>query len=103
MLTRRGLDWTAKFAPRDPAPLNARATYIDGEIVVLERSGVSSFAGLEQALSEGRANRMLCFAFDLLHLDGRALRGLPIVQRKNALKALLADFAADARVRYSEH
>jgi len=47
MLTRRGLDWTAKFAPiaHDLTTLKARAAYIDGEVVVLEKSGVSTFAG----------------------------------------------------------
>jgi bifunctional non-homologous end joining protein LigD len=79
MLTRPGLDWTPKFAPiaRDLASLKARAAYIDGEVVVLDQSGVSRFGGLQQALSEGRAERMLYFTFDLLHLDGRDLRGLP--------------------------
>jgi bifunctional non-homologous end joining protein LigD len=105
MLTRHGLDWTAKFAliARDLSSLNTRAAYIDGKVVVLDPSGVSSFRGLQEALSEGRAERMLYFAFDLLHLDGRDLRGLPLIQRKDALKALLAGFAADARFRYSEH
>jgi bifunctional non-homologous end joining protein LigD len=70
---------------------------------VFDPSSVSSFAGLQEALPERRADCTVYFAFDLLHFDGRDLRGLPLVQRKEALNALLAGIAADARVRYSEH
>jgi ATP-dependent DNA ligase len=45
MLTRKGLDWTERFAPiaQALAKLPARAAYLDGEIVVLGKDGISSF------------------------------------------------------------
>lgn len=105
MLTRKGLDWSAKFGPIADAlaSLKARAAYVDGEIIALDPSGVSSFGGLQEALSAGLVDRLLYYAFDLLHLDGRDLRGLPLVTRKEALQALLSGSGADGRVRYSEH
>jgi bifunctional non-homologous end joining protein LigD len=105
MLTRRGLDWTDKFAPiaAAHAGLKARAAYIDGEIVVVDEGGVTDFAGLQEALSEGQADRLAYYAFDLLHLDGKDLRDLPLVDRKAALLRLLSGSGVDDRVRYSAH
>jgi ATP-dependent DNA ligase len=39
--------------------LKIRSVYFNGEIVVLDQRGVSSFGGLQEALSEGRADRLL--------------------------------------------
>jgi bifunctional non-homologous end joining protein LigD len=54
MLTRSGLDWSAKFAPiaAAAAKLRARSAYIDGEMVVLDEDGISDFGALQEALSE---------------------------------------------------
>src|SRR6185436_136159 len=44
------------------------------------------------------------FAFDLLHLDGWDLRRTPLVERKGALRALLAAAPAEAAsLRLSDH
>jgi bifunctional non-homologous end joining protein LigD len=69
MLTRRGLDWTARFQPIADAltKLNASDAYIDGEVVMPDEAGVSSFASLQDALSlKNRTERLIYFAFDLL-------------------------------------
>ena len=46
---------------------------------------------------------LVYYAFDLLHLDGRDLMPLPLVQRKEALGALLAGLPKGSPVRCSEH
>src|SRR5262245_6394879 len=53
MLTRTGLDWTARFKPIAAAlaKLRVRSALLDGEVAVLDPSGVSSFAALQDALS----------------------------------------------------
>jgi bifunctional non-homologous end joining protein LigD len=104
MLTRKALDWTAKFRPivQAVAALKARSAYLDGEVVVLDEEGVSSFGLLQEALSEGRADRMAYYVFDLLYLDGRDLRSLPLAARKKALAALLPSSEAGL-VHYCEH
>src|SRR5690606_13380289 len=43
------------------------------------------------------------WAFDLLELDGRDLRRLPLVERKEALRKLLATLPAGSPVHFSEH
>ena len=77
MLTRKGLDWTERFAPiaQALAKLPTRAAYLDGEMVVLGKDGVSSFADLQDALSTGQSGRLSYYVFDLLHLDGHDLLG----------------------------
>ncbi|WP_437785810.1 DNA ligase D [Sorangium sp. So ce1097] len=108
LLTRRGQDWTERFpAVRDDlARLPAREAVLDGEIVVVGRDGVTDFQALQNALSEGndgRDGRLLYFAFDLLYLDGRDLRGCAQVTRKRALQALLAEVPEDGTLRYTDH
>jgi len=60
MLTRKGLDWTARFGPiaKALADLSVKTAYLDGEIVVVRPDGVSSFADLQEALSLGQATRL---------------------------------------------
>ena len=104
LLTRTGLDWTERFGSALSgafADLPCESAVIDGEVVVLNDAGVSSFAALQAALSEGRREGMIFYAFDLLHLDGENLTGEPLVARKERLATLLAD-ADGARIRYSE-
>jgi bifunctional non-homologous end joining protein LigD len=64
MLSRSGLDWTARFKPiaAAAAKLKAQEAYLDGEVVVLDDRGISSFGALQEALSAGDASRMTYFA-----------------------------------------
>jgi bifunctional non-homologous end joining protein LigD len=104
LLTRRGLDWTQRFAglARLLADLPAATALLDGEVVVEGGGGLPDFAALQDALSNGRADAMIYYAFDLLHLDGRDLTPLPLVERKQALKDLLSGLAS-SRIRYTDH
>ena len=105
MLTRSGLDWTARFRPIATAlgALPARGAYLDGEIAVLGPDGVTSFAALQDALSRGQAERLTYHVFDLLHLDGRDLTGLPLIERKALLAPLIARLPKGGPIRYSDH
>lgn len=105
LLTRSGLDWTAKFKPIAAAlkALKLPSALIDGEIVVETESGVSSFSALQQALTLGEIGGAVFYAFDLLYLDGKDLRALPLIERKDLLLQSLDDAAPKSRVRFSEH
>jgi bifunctional non-homologous end joining protein LigD len=71
---------------------------------VLDEKGISSFQALQNAFSEQRANRLVYFVFDLLHLDSYDLTGVPLEQRKAILKKVLNDKRnRSQRIRYSEH
>src|SRR5947209_3587439 len=104
LLTRKGLDWTEKFpnVAAAVAKLPARTALIDGEIVVEDEDGVSNFSELQAALKQGERERFIYYVFDLLHLDGRDLTGLPMVERKAELLRLLAA-TESGPVIYSEH
>jgi bifunctional non-homologous end joining protein LigD len=104
--TRTGLDWTERFGEPISAALAAldvASAVLDGEIVVLMNNGVSSFAELQLALSEGRTDRMILYAFDLLWLDGQDLRGEPLIDRKEKLRDLMASADEHGPLRFSEH
>ena len=100
--TRNGLDWTSRLPTlaRAAGTLAARTAMLDGELVALGRDGVTSFAALQAALSDGRDDRLCFYAFDLLHLDGADLRPRPLLERKAALEPLCADAAT---IRFSAH
>ncbi|MER9307185.1 DNA ligase D [Mesorhizobium sp. M0293] len=106
LLTRTGLDWTEKFGGEiiaELAGLKCSDAIIDGEIVVLADSGVSSFALLQADLSAKRTDRFLYYVFDVMRLDGEDLRAEPLVERKQALRDLLGKQREDAAVRFSDH
>ncbi len=102
LLTRRGLDWTRKFPTiaAAVAKLPAVTALIDGELVVNDDKGVSSFSLLQQALKVGDDSRMAYYVFDLLHLDGDDLRPLPLTPRKAALAKLIG--GKEGPIRLSE-
>lgn len=104
--TRHGLDWTRRLASlsKAAAELPCRRALLDGEVVVLDDSGVSDFGALQDALSRTDSSRLIYFAFDLLHLDGAELARLPLSERKQGLIAMLKpNGIADGPIRYSHH
>ena len=101
LLTRSGLDWTKKFGDAVVAAfkgLPVREALIDGELVVENAAGASNFSSLQADLSEGRSDRFLFYAFDLLYLDGYDLREAPLVARKAALEKLVGQGAGALRL-----
>ncbi|QJP12764.1 DNA ligase D [Starkeya sp. ORNL1] len=104
LLTRSGLDWTAKFGKPVVQALQALpvgTALIDGELVVEKDTGASDFSALQADLSEGRSDRFLFYAFDLLYLDGYDLTALPLIERKRLLEQLIGKDAGI--IRYSDH
>ncbi len=104
LLTRKGLDWTHRMPDiaGAAAKLKVTSAILDGEAVALDERGVSSFADLQAAFQEGRQRFITFFAFDLLHLDGRNLRGLPFRKRKKILADLVGHASEGAPIRLSE-
>jgi len=71
---------------------------IDGELVAFDERGISRFQLLQNAL-RATTNLHYC-VFDIMFLDGEDLRGLPLVERKERLRAVLPK---DPLLTYSEH
>jgi bifunctional non-homologous end joining protein LigD len=105
LLTRNGLDWTARMPDiaNAAAKLNVDAAILDGEVVALDKNGGTSFADLQAAFQEGKQKYLTYFAFDLLHLDGRNVRDLPLSQRKKLLTELLSNINGKVPLLLSEH
>jgi bifunctional non-homologous end joining protein LigD len=104
LLTRSGLDWTHRMRSLAASlkALPAKTALLDGEVIVLDDRGISSFAALQAAFQEGAVHALHYYVFDLLHLDGHSLRTLPLRERKTLLADLIAELDDDA-VRVSEH
>ena len=102
VVTRNGLDWTDRLpaVAREVGKLDVDAALIDGELVALDKDGVSSFPALQAALSAGKDATLHYCLFDLLHLDGWDLRPCRLIDRKRVL-AGLSDW--HGMLRYSDH
>ena len=103
--TRKGLDWAPKFGAIARAASKLPDCIVDGEIVALDHRGSPDFAGLQAALSDGKTDDLIFFAFDLLFGKGQDLRQQSLVDRKQALKAVIekAYGKNQAEIRYVEH
>ena len=102
--TRKGLDWTRKFPVIAEAAAALPDCMIDGEACALDHHGAPDFAALQAALSEGDSKNLIFFAFDLLFAEGLDLRGMPLSERKDALRTLVAATNAKMQtLRYVDH
>jgi bifunctional non-homologous end joining protein LigD len=102
--TRKGLDWADKFSAIAREGGALPDVLIDGEIVALDHDGNPNFSSLQAAISDGKTDNLIFFAFDLLFAEGLDLRRLPLSERKARLKALLeARKGRPKNIRYVEH
>jgi len=103
--TRGGLDWTHRMPDiaETAARLPVKSALVDGEVVVLDASGKTSFADLQAAFQGEKQAHLTYFAFDLLHLDGHNLRDLSLEKRKSILEGLLGELDDDSILRFCAH
>jgi bifunctional non-homologous end joining protein LigD len=101
IFSRRGNEYTDAYPEVAQAvrSLGLRDALIDGEVVVVDESGLTRFERL-QRLGRDRSG-LTYFAFDLLWLDGEDLRRLPLVERKARLRKVLR--GSPPVLRFSEH
>jgi bifunctional non-homologous end joining protein LigD len=99
--SRNRKEWTADFPTiqRAVSGLPIESGWLDGEALIMDAKGRSSFQVLQNALSTGTGEVTYC-VFDLLYLNGYDLRGVTLGERKTLLKRLLPTAGA---IRYSEH
>ncbi|MGO4619019.1 non-homologous end-joining DNA ligase [Ensifer sp. 2YAB10] len=105
-ITRGGYDWTTKFGPivAEARELGHTSMILDGEAVVLDDHGRSDFGLLQRAVGKKPslhdAGEIIFYAFDLLYLDGRDLRSLPLSERRQLLEPIVA--GRTGVIRFSE-
>jgi bifunctional non-homologous end joining protein LigD len=81
------------------ASLDVQDAIVDGEIVALDDQGRSSFQALQAFDMDTERPPIVFYAFDLLRLNGKDLRDLPIEERKARLAELFTE--TTAALRYS--
>jgi len=103
IFTRNGHDWTSKFSRQVKAlgQLDVDSVWLDGEAVVLDDNDLPSFQKLQNAFDANRPQDIAVYFFDIPYLNGYDLRGVPLVQRRAILKALLEPVDDDA-LRFSD-
>ena len=101
--TRTGLDWTDRFAAIAKDAEALPDCLIDGEVVALDQRRLPSFGALQNALSAGKSEDLVFFAFDLLFEAREDLRALPLADRKARLQALLKASGVSHRLHFVGH
>jgi DNA ligase D-like protein (predicted ligase) len=88
--SRRDSDFTKRFASvaRAVSKINATTAVLDGEVVAVDSSGQPSFQMLQNR-ARPAGWYLVYYAFDLLHLNGKDLRFLPLRERRSALEKVL--------------
>jgi len=103
--SRNGKDWTEKFLNVVEAvkSLPVKSAILDGEIVVVDAQGHSSFQKLQRSMGKSVTTGFVFQVFDLIYFDGLNLTHTPLRQRKVILKDLCKSNGSRGVVRYSEH
>ena len=101
LISRNKNDLTKRFdeIADSLAELPCDECVIDGEVVALDDEGRSSFQLLQAREMEAKKAPLCYYVFDLLQLDGNNLTGLPLTNRKELLRRLIANQADP--IRYS--
>ncbi len=104
LLTRNGNDWTSKLQriSETVSALPVKNAWVDGEVVALMPDGTISFQALQNAFDTRSETNLVYYVFDLMYLDGYDLRKVPLLERKQALAAVIPGDASGL-VRFSDH
>lgn len=103
LITRGGHDWSPKMPQlvKELEELGIKSAWLDGEIVVLDDTGLPNFNALQKAFDRGTgSDAIVFFLFDVPYFEGYDLRVVELGARRQLLKALLKERASE-HVRYS--
>jgi bifunctional non-homologous end joining protein LigD len=89
LYTKNGHDYTKRLPSiaAAVAALPVRFAIIDAELTATDERGLPDFGALH--FRKGKGQQLCVWAFDLLELNGRDLRELPLEKRKASLEKLL--------------
>jgi bifunctional non-homologous end joining protein LigD len=102
LLTRNKKDASTWYPEILQALQKLRGSFIlDGEVCLLDENGIPNFEAMRGRAVRKRGEFVTYFAFDLLFLNGRDLRPLPLLERKARLRKLIR--RDTPRLRYVDH
>jgi len=102
LYSRNGLSFINKYPAIAEAVQTIKADVVlDGEIVLLDENGNPSFQKL-QSYEDNHDLPLIYYVFDLLFLNEKDIRHLPLLQRKELLKEVLDKYPDDL-IRYCDH
>ncbi len=95
LLSRKNKDLTRDYPEvvETVLSIKPKTAVLDGEIVALDDQGRPSFQMLQHRGTPGKKRRVVYYAFDLLNLNGRDLRRLPLEERKELLAKVVTGSA----------
>src|SRR3984893_9540144 len=85
--SRNEKEWTAKFpnVVESVKSLPLTTGILDGEIVMVDAQGHSSFQKLQRAMRQSATSAFVYEVFDLIYLDGYDLTRVSLTERKRLL------------------
>lgn len=100
LVSRAGKSFNERYAPVVDSLKKLRDdVLLDGEIVAIDENGRSHFQLLQNYQRTGQGN-LQYYVFDILSLNGKDLRELPLSERKKILRKTLPDLP---HARHSDH
>ncbi|MAG85936.1 MAG: ATP-dependent DNA ligase, partial [Flavobacteriaceae bacterium] len=98
--SRNGISFNSKF-PKLVEDLEQveNNVILDGEIVVLNKDGISQFQAL-QNYDENTPGSLRFYVFDMLFLNGHSMLDLPLLERKSLIPEVVEDLDM---VQYCDH
>ena len=102
IVSRNGKDWTAAFdaIAAAVARLPVESAWIDGEIVIMDARGRTSFQALQNVLSESASAKPVYCVFDLPYLNGYDLREATLGDRTAQLRKIIGE---ETLLRFRDH
>ena len=103
LITRNGNDWTAKLRQLQAAleSMELPDGWYDGEIIMPGTDVPADFQALQGAFDSARTGDIVYYLFDLPYCAGYDLRAVPVEQRREVLRRIVARKPHD-KVRFSE-
>lgn len=104
LISRNGNDYTKRFYAVANSLIGfscGKAMVLDGEMTIIDKSGRTDFQSLQNYMKNPKDQNLTYIVFDLLALDGKDLRGKPLIERKEILEDLMKD--APENLYYSRH
>lgn len=100
LYSRANTDFSDHYPPVAEALRSLKHDVIlDGEITVLDKDGTPRFELLQNWRRNPQGN-LFYYVFDILWCDGRDVRDMPLIERKNLLQSIIPP---DSVIRYSDH